>query len=98
MTGFAASTTLTRGTGGGGGATWATTGRLRTFSGGFALGAAGAAPTTLACTGATGATAAAGACANISRLTRTLSLATGLDCAKAAASTAITAPGTCRLA
>jgi hypothetical protein len=80
------------GTGGGGGATCATTGRVTAVSGGFVF--EGAA-TTLACTGATGATAVTGARANDSCVTRTLSLATGRDCENAAASIAITAPGTC---
>ena len=88
---------VANGTGGGGGATWATTGRVCARSGGLALGAA-AGPTTLAWAGATGATAIAGALATISRVTRTVSLATGLDCANAAASTATTAPGICWLA
>lgn len=80
------------GTGGGGGFTWATTGRVCTLSGG--LGLAAAAPMTLVCTGATGANDRVGALATISRVTITVSLATGLDCAKAAASTATTAPWT----
>lgn len=82
------------GTGGGGGATWATTLRLSTFTGGRAAGPA-AGPTTLACTGATGATAVTGARATVSVVTRTISLATGLDCEKVAANTATTAPATC---
>ena len=85
---------VANGTGGGGGATWATTGRDCARSGGFALGAA-AGPTTLACAGATGATGSAGALATASRLKRTVSLATGLDCDSTAASTATTAPGIC---
>lgn len=83
------------GAGGGGGLTWATTGRDRVSSGGLALD--GAAPITLVRAGATGATAAAGALAAASPR-RTVSRATGRDCVKAAASTAITAPGTCWLA
>jgi hypothetical protein len=52
---------------------------------------------TLACTGAIGATAVTGALATISRVTRTASLATGLDCENALAGTATTAPGICWL-
>lgn len=80
----------------GGGAVRATTGRSNMTAGGWL--ACVAAPSTLCAVGATRGTAATGALTSISLETCTAALETGCDCTNAAVGTAITAPGTCRLA
>ena len=79
-----------------GGAVRAMTGRSKARAGGFSLGAA--APRTLFSVGATWATTATGAFAATCCVTCMAARATGCDCTNAAVGTAMTAPGTCRLA
>ncbi|TAN54617.1 MAG: hypothetical protein EPN19_05235 [Betaproteobacteria bacterium] len=81
------------GTGAGGGAALATTGRFDASAGGLKPGAA--APRTLACTGATAATAVTGAFAIASLDSRTALRPTGCDCTNVVLGTATIAPGTC---
>ena len=79
-----------------GGAVRATTGRSNTRAGG--LSPELAAPRTLLSVGATDGTMATGALASIAGATRTAALPTGCACTKVVVGTAMTAPGTCRLA
>src|SRR6185503_18656376 len=97
LPGFAASAGCfaSNGTGAGGGAAFATTGRFSASAGGLLPEAP--APRTLAWTGATAATLATGALATASLVTRTAALATGCDCTNAVVGTATIAPGTCWL-
>ena len=71
-------------------------GRAGAVSGGRAAGAA-AGPTTLICSGTTGAAARTAPALKPWSVMRMVTRATGCDWEKAAAGTAMIAPGTCRL-